>query len=114
MHFSLTTEELSSQPLSQITKLEPLCQEGFHCVDNRIISPLIKPDHSALLAPRPVIGWLSGVWNAVLLSPEPLLAELCRQSLSPPPSLFAICCILFWAMWPVSEPGACKQVQGKG
>lgn len=69
MHFSLTTQGLSSLPLLHIRMLEPLCQEGFHCVDNRIISPLIKPDHSALLAPRPVIGWLSCVWNAVLPSP---------------------------------------------
>lgn len=45
--FWLTTEELRSLPLLHIRRLEPLCQEGFHCVDNRIISPLIKPDHSA-------------------------------------------------------------------
>lgn len=69
MHFGPTTAKLGSQPLLHIRKLESLCQEGFHCVDNRIISPLIKPDHSALLAPKPVIGWLRCVWNAILPSP---------------------------------------------
>lgn len=97
MHFSLTTEELSSRPLLHIRMLEPLCQEGFHCVDNRIISPLIKPDRSALLAPRPVIGWLSGVLKAVLPSPWPLLAELCHQSLFPPPPLI-VCNLLHFVL----------------
>lgn len=97
MHRGLTTEAPSSGPLLHIRMVEPLCQEGFHCVDNRIISPLIKPDHSALLTTRPGIGWLSCVWNAVSPGPWPPLAEPRRQSLSPPPPLI-VCNLLHFVL----------------